>query len=445
MNRRDFLNLSSKIFISSAFSNLQNLLLPNVAKADRGSDPHMFLVIRIWNSMDTTIGLNPWTAEPISGNNLFLDDNYEVFTSPRAPQIKLGPGAKPLLPHIEDLSIINGIFMGTVDLGHPAAQNYITTAKDSPDAPHFIAELADHCRYRDAKELESLLFNSSLNTFDLEKIEKIPFSALSTVLEYDNKLQFNSMPILSTRNSSFKEADTQIEMTQDERREMYKIIKSISSASETQYPNNGNKKLSEEAMVAAAFSSQSTRFAQLDYSEFDLDNHTGFAKNHLESQTKAWSKVSEIIEILKNTPLASTGEALFPNYVTLAVLTEFSRLPFLNENQGKDHNFFDNSIILGGKGVKGGQVVGDHHLFVKDNKRSESQLSGCHIDYSTGEVVKNDYYNTYEVEKVIENSQVNLIRPENVLKTMGEIFSVDHSRIRLYKEDVLPLPGLVKV
>lgn len=147
---------------------------------------------------------------------------------------------------------------------------------------------------------------------------------------------------------------------------------------------------------------------------------------------------------MKETTYLDTGIPLFPNLVTLSVSTEFSRLPFLNVDNGKDHNFYDNSVLLAGKGIQGGVTLGGHHLFPRDNKRAESQLSGCHIDFSNGQVVKNGYYNTLDVASAVENKDIGLIRPENILRTLGDVFNVDYDLMRLISKDVRPLPKIIK-
>lgn len=441
MHRRDFFKLSGGLFLGSQLASL----FPFYARAANGDDPHMFLTIRVWGGMDCVLGLNPWTATVPDSGDLFLDEGYTFKTGVGGTQLNLGPSAFALEKFAHQLAVVNGVFMGPTDVGHPAAQNYITTAKGSPNVPHFIAELAEFFRRGNVNKQETILFNAELKTFDLNDLTRLPLQRLKQLalenLIPKEKVPFDSQPPLSEGDSTVARAQARIKagrLSQEvffaKYREIAKIMKDL---------GHGDAAIESELVAAAAFASDRAHFAQVDWSYLaQLDSHQNYPKEHQQSQKVAWDRLAVMLEVMSVLTHHKTGKAIFPHHATILVISEFSRLPYLNESFGKDHDFFDNSVLLGGRGIRGGRVIGENHLFKRDHRRRLSQLSGCHIDFKTGQVVKNGYYKTENVEKIAEDATVRLIRPENLLCTLAEVFSVDKRMMRLFSIDTPPVPGI---
>ena len=150
--------------------------------------------------MDCTLGLNPWVMAPPKSSDLFLDANYNFKTAVRGTEINLGPSAYALERHVQNLAVINGVFMGPTDLGHPASQNYVTTSKGSPNVPHFIAEIAEFFRKTSNEKQETILFNADLKTFDLHDLTRLPLQRLKQIALEKNK-SIQSLPKISNDTS----------------------------------------------------------------------------------------------------------------------------------------------------------------------------------------------------------------------------------------------------
>ena len=439
MNRREFLKHGNTFILgASALSGLASLFPGGVLAASgaRKDDslPHLFLIVRVRGGMDSTLGLNPWLGQRPDPADLYLDRDYEVLASVGATEIALGPSALPLRPHVGDIAVVGGVFMGPNDLGHSAAENYMATAKAKPNAPHFIAELAECYRQYRLDKREAVLFNGSLNTFDLTQLARLPIQPL---LESGAEEGIGGgIPRLTALNSAFAKAhSTLLKFSGSEtKRRLETLLDDLRLS---------HDELLAEHAVVASFAADHARFGQIDWDYFELDAHENFIGTHQRVQRIVWGRLASLIDLMKNTAYLDTQIPLFPNLVTLLVTTEFSRLPFLNGSDGKDHNYFDNSVLLGGRGIKGGRLLGGHHLFVRDGRRRQSQLSGCHIDYGSGRVVKNGYYNTQHIDAVSEGGRVALIRPENILRSLGEVFGVDYEFMRLFSRDTLVLPRIL--
>ncbi len=96
------------------------------------------------------------------------------------------------------------------------------------------------------------------------------------------------------------------------------------------------------------------------------------------------NEIAALIKYLKTTPFdAASGKSLF-DVTTVMIGAEFTRTmrqPFATsvETTGTDHNPLSNSLILFGKGIKGGQVIGEGDLRSVAADSGELQdVSGAH-------------------------------------------------------------------
>ena len=415
------------MFLSSSAKALVASSLPlKLSFSQEEPLPKQLLIIRVYGGMDCLLGLNPWVESRPHPRDLYLGRDYDVAQGPRGSEFNLGPSALPLREYALDFSIVNGVFMGANDLGHTSLENYMTTATMTTSSPHFIARPATH-EYHRTGERQRLLFNGGLRTFGLEGLTEVHTSSLIGQREERSPLP-EEINLFSKGTSSFSLARNAL-FGADERIRALSRLKSI---------EENENRLDVEHAVVASFASGYAHFAQIDWDDFNLDNHSNYISRHRENQRGVWTRLTRLLSLLKETPYLDTDIPLFPELLTLMVTTEFSRPPFLNVSEGKDHNPFDNSVLLGGRGIHGGRCVGGHHLFVEN--RTESQLSGCHIDYTSGRVVKNGYYNTNLPEAVRENRQVALIRPKNIMRTLGEVFHLDQD----FERHTRPLSRLLK-
>ena len=91
------------------------------------------------------------------------------------------------------------------------------------------------------------------------------------------------------------------------------------------------------------------------------------------------SDIAEVLRFLKETPFDQTRS--FQDVTTLMVSTEFARTmrqTFTDfERSGNDHNPLNNSIILAGKGIAGGQVIGQSNFRTEEEIAAGAQ--GAHM------------------------------------------------------------------
>jgi len=104
------------------------------------------------------------------------------------------------------------------------------------------------------------------------------------------------------------------------------------------------------------------------------------AAEHAKTQPKlfasAIAQIAELIEGLDETPFDAERSML--DVTTVMVASEFGRTMRISgapiHNTGTNHNALSNSVLLGGKGIRGGLVIGSSDLA---NERA--QASGAHL------------------------------------------------------------------
>lgn len=431
MNRRNFLNSMGLLAMQPLMSSLGVSLLSKVAQAQTSSrDARNLVIIRLHGAFDALQGLNPWLQEAPSKTDLSLaydpqfngefGDYKSVLRNVKGTQINLGPSAHALAPFADKMAIVNGIWMGPSDLGHPFAIQYMTSGRAQEQAPSIAASLGGSRKNED----QFVIINGPIECGENE-LKILQTVNLVSGLPLPSKQGPSGFVGAYQRRGSHLNSHHAFTSNRERLENFNSIITSLRQSPKQVGAEGGlvprlqtfaDSEMDDVVAVASLSSGLST-VVQLDYSQNDggnPDNHFGYNEIHPVAQRNRWDRLARFLGRLEKYRLMEKTLVL--------VLTEFTRTPALNSNGGKDHNYFDNSALLIGAGIKGGQVLGAHRLFGKDSSRSESQLSGEFVDFGggTGEV----YRTSIPLSEVrLENlpTGVDLIRPPDVLKTALEI------------------------
>jgi hypothetical protein len=172
-------------------------------------------------------------------------------------------------------------------------------------------------------------------------------------------------------------------------------------------------------------------------SDQSLDTH---APNDAAKQPKKYAEVVQsiktIFDYLKSTAYDEARGLSLLDVTTVVIASEFGRTNFQEgksmDQTGTDHNTLSNQIILGGKGVRGGQVIGASDLDAMDAHGYYARISGVHqyfdsnlqkkmgkiFDFATMQNV-DDYPDVYRAEQYITIA--------SVANTIYQIFGADTS------------------
>lgn len=132
-----------------------------------------------------------------------------------------------------------------------------------------------------------------------------------------------------------------------------------------------------------------------------LDTHDGNSWRGAQGlrQQAGFNAIARLIQDLKGRPFGD-GSSWF-DHTTIMAFSEFSRTPALNPQGGRDHHF-TNSCLIGGGGVRGGQVIG-----ASSNVQMESMATNLQTGLpDLGGVV---------------------LKPEHILRTLFDEVGIDGS------------------
>lgn len=166
----------------------------------------------------------------------------------------------------------------------------------------------------------------------------------------------------------------------------------------------------------------------------NFDTHNGAsARNQPNTFGNVVALLTKIFSLLSNTPFDQKRSIL--DVTTVLVNSEFGRTMRIEgariDETGTNHNSLCNSVLIGGKGIRGGQVIG-----ASDFASPTEVLSGAHLqvepnalslmarpfDFSTGRS-RTDLPATFNVDDYLHIG--------SVVNTIYQSFGVDRGRWRI--------------
>jgi len=420
MNRRQFIGYGAGSFVFGTLP-LQSLFA-EIRKP--GQTPHFFVMIVVEGGMDCTLGLDPRTHLGTDQNDVFLE--YREDEIYRRGSLSAGPAAKKLFSkHGPDLLVINGINMRRDAAGHQALVEYICSGSGTGDASHLPVEIGSVFR---SGPMGVLVTDGGVNP-GARSISLTQITAVNKLFELgdlENEIKELESGLSTRQLGGLKNAElgylNSLKLILRSRKQMQvgtKLTKQVD-------PTSVGASLARAMATGLSYQGVVKIFG-------NLDTHSQHVGNHLRGQTEVWDQVSDILSAYKATPYGSSN--LF-KHTTFMVVTEFSRTPYLNSAKGKDHNPYTNSVLLAGRGINAGKVVGGSHIIPRSKSPNGQALHfSTPIDFKTGELVSS---------LDSPNNNVGLIFPENLAATIGDLFDARED-MQTISRRVRSLPGILKI
>ncbi len=371
-----------------------------------------FILLTADGGLDVTLSMDPQEHEAsrTDQDDMFIE--YKPDEILKVGDIYLAPGAEAMKSFGQDILILNGISM-VRDAGHESNLRYLQSGNGSGLLPNMTLH---------SEEMNpSLLGVLMSGKFDMagRSAAVTELSGLSASL-VQNRL---SVPEIT----GILEPETAVTMGRldamaaDVVREYSEIKALLPSASD------------QLRALLVSFKAGLARSASLNLSSFgnslNFDTHSNHEGTHLRNQKELFTRLSGVLTALRAIPY-ETG-SLF-DVTSLMVVSEFSRTPFRNKANGKDHNPFTNSAMLIGPDFQTGKVVGQSHLYSR-SERSGSGATALHtalpMDFKTGEIIR------------APQAGASLIYPEHLVKTMLSVLDVP---VPPELADYPVIPGVIK-
>lgn len=118
----------------------------------------------------------------------------------------------------------------------------------------------------------------------------------------------------------------------------------------------------------------------------DLDTHDGdSAAKQPASYQAIVAEIAETFSFLKSTVFDEAKGLSLLDVTTVVIASEFNRTNYQvgmsMDKTGTDHNSLSNMMLIGGKGIRGGQVIGATDLDVLNDKGIYQNVSKAHLDF----------------------------------------------------------------
>jgi uncharacterized protein (DUF1501 family) len=468
LTRRTFLK-SSSIGLTSLGFNQQ--LIAQKAVPD---EPHFLLVLFVKGGLDTTYFFD---ARSLDQHAAKLQTNYmknpqepTIWTGVNGGKTKVSPLVKPLEKFRQNFSILNGVLMADNFDGHEQNINFLFTG--NPFGGDWFGPLINN---EGKYSLDGLTFVGNIfadfpsnggGTISLapKSLNQMAISARKTQTSTRKDLLIDFAAARSAALGGPNGVTSLNRLTQGAQKmysgilEFRKIQSKIAkfSAKET----GDIQTLINSAMQVFNLGISRTVALSLDSLEnlanSTFDVHSGeLAKKSPIMYEQVVNAVADIFKTLRETPFPGTQKS-FLDVTTVMLGSDFNRttrqLEVDIDQSGTDHNPLSNTILLGGKGIKGNMIIGATDLDTLNGK-TYGKVSGAHKSLDP-ELIKTmgkpfdirdlKLTNTYP-EAYARNQYLTM---ENVINTLLKSFGLTkNDQLRPYSGDRSgkPAPTLDKL
>ncbi len=356
-------------------------------------EPHFFLQVVFPNGWDPSYLFD---ARPLEMTRQGIIQNYsgeepKLWTGANGGTCLATKAVAPLEAYRQRFSILNGVLMANGFAGHDQNMNFLFTG--SPfGGESFVPHLnrATHERATPLDALQSGFFFASLTNTGAT-VPLTPGSAVTLLQKLKN------MPPLSADNPLFSFVRSRFAARSqgsgrfskgvkkmlsgyDEAPQLAALLESMKIEAPSQSTSNAESIASFMGLAREMFQHRVTKSVVLSISLQDafLDTHLdALAKE----QPKMYPKVVDaLMAVFKSLDTPFDEHRSFWDVTTVLVASEFSRtmrqtgLPI--DATGTDHNPLSNMMFLGGKGIRGGHVVG-----ASDRATASAPISKAHLTF----------------------------------------------------------------
>lgn len=337
-----------------------------------GGQPHFFLYFQIYGAWDVCLAFDPKDREvKMPDGTTETDQPYSVADIKTFGNISLAPHGQVLGKYADRLMVINGINM-EVDGGHSA--DVVMTGAPSAraiGAPYFQSLLAKKQSYVKGCSVPHLFASFDGQWIPSSTGDKTVVSTPASFLDLAGPSQssvgvsFDALASLvngyqsEVQNSSRSRAlNTYVDAIGQSKSALTKLARP-----DLEWPADPSTPEGRGKFAGALFKSGAVGSVTFSFDEQGrLDTHGDHYDRH---------KLGEILAEIDVTVSALQKIALDENTsvmdcTTVVITAEYARTPKLNPDNGKDHHFDTNSLVILGRGTRPG-VYGSSGQFRSAN------------------------------------------------------------------------------
>jgi hypothetical protein len=436
MDRRQFLQTAIS---TGAIYSLSNLL-PNFSLAQQvpeGAKDKLLLVLRFNGAWDTLMCMDGRSKEFLNKAAYTAEDFLSFDDRASAKEYKnsqFGVCMTPLFGYLDEICVVNGILMNQNSSSHETNREYMSSGNIASGSTFFPFALAEAMQRPDFKIGHRMEYEPLRDGGYPNKVHT------STLTSYTNPVIDPFEDILlddSDAASVQKEIIMQKKKEQDVIKTLNELVKKTSEELKPDPTSENAEGFNQAAFALAGLGSGFLQMATVDMTkDGSLDAHFDHKVRHKKNLTEAFDHVAKIIKFMKATPYKlnpALNKSLF-DVVTVVVCSEFSRTAAGEGGDGTGHNQYNNSCLLFGNGVKGGQVIGKSHIYKKsfmgnNGYYGQSRYQAVPFDFKT-QLPMTGQAMAAATAEILGTCQPNstcldYIYPETIWRTMAQHFDVN--------------------
>jgi len=463
LNRRDFVKqglcgatglfLLPTLLQSAAAQAILRSDLKSLRKSPLDDDPHFFLMITLPNASGVDASYL-WDARPLSMTASNLIQNYrnvdpETWTGTNGVSTLSTDIVRPLRTYQSDFTVLNGVMMDVGFDGHEQNINYLFTG-DPFGGECFLPHLNMAANRKPLDALEWGRYGVT-QTNGSQIVPLNPSSARSLVVSLSKVSAVDPstklMQYLSNRFTSLGQAPGGFSASSATMAKAFQQMPGLSQML-SQIQTDGSDTIPGFiGLLGQVFSLGAAKGAilVLDPADNIYDSHDPVsASKQPKSSADLVRQLSTVISSLKSTAYDSSRSLM--DVTTFMFSSEFGRtMRQLNnpiDKTGTDHNPLSNTVIVGGKGIKNGQVLGSSDFNSADEVLSQAHLSldptrvkcvSRPYDFANG-ISRTDLPAAFQASDYLSIS--------SVMNTIYNMFNVPQNKWRLIERNGAVAPVL---
>lgn len=434
--------------------------LPRVQKliANESTDPHFFLNIYFDGSLDSAYLFD---ARPLAFTSAGKIQNYlgkepKLWEGANGATTLASELTDPLRRFKSNFSIINGIHMATSFDGHSQNQNamftgnpfggesYIPILNQSARISSDGQRIADGLAPLDSLQLGGTLFGVELSNMG-SSVSLTSGSAVSlTATARSSQGSSNADPIQNFLRNRMMQISSGSGMLAAGSAKMNLALGSAQKlnsrlASMTfRFAEDDSDLIRSLKVAHEYFKAGVTRSAFIQVDGLSLDTHDmEAASEQPKSYATVVSNIEAVFDYLQTTPISDTDQRPLLEVTTVLINSEFGRTNYQIGNSmdktGTDHNPFNNMMLIGGKGIKGDQVIGASDLDSLDEGGNYRNVSPLHVTRDPEQIRrfgKPFDFEKFAVENRLPSDYVldQHISIASIINMMYKMFNIDASK-----------------
>lgn len=386
ISRRIFIRAGAALTGGTCLTRTKSVLAQNL------HEPHFFLQIYFDGSLDSSYLFD---ARPLSFTAAGRIQNYlgqdpEPWTGSNGGKALATSLISPLNAYKEQFTILNGVHMATSFDGHDQNKNMLLTGNpfggesylphlneaSSTRAPLDYLQVGSMYGIEIANAASSVMMNpSSAATFSKTMQEDRDLNGGDPVIGFLK----GRMSGVGNGTGGFAEGSRRMFMGIDQSFGLAEKIK----AANIGFAGDDNDLTKALNVAHQYFIKGVAKSAIITINDKNLDTHgPKDAANQPELYKRVVSDIQNVFDFLKSTVFDESRGLSLLDVTTIVIASEFGRTNYQEGNAmdqtGTDHDPLSNFLMVGGKGIKGGQVIGASDLDDLDTDGTYRGVSGAH-------------------------------------------------------------------